>query len=144
MQQEQYGISEFHNQEEPMATTKKTAASSAKNPSSKPALQTGKVSAAKVKTVAPTKKAAVKKPAVAKTAPKVAEKAADAKPVRSRAKKPTVVPADQRGHYVEMAAYYIAERRGFSQGNPFDDWVQAEAEIDRLLAQGLLGGESKP
>jgi hypothetical protein len=39
-----------------------------------------------------------------------------------------------------VAAYYIAERRGFVPGNPLEDWVQAEAEIDRLLAEGLLGG----
>ncbi|MCF8177452.1 MAG: DUF2934 domain-containing protein [Sulfuritalea sp.] len=63
------------------------------------------------------------------------------KPARSpRKKKPAVVPVDQRKHYVEVAAYHIAERRGFAPGNPLDDWVQAEAEIDRLLAAGLLGG----
>ena len=39
-----------------------------------------------------------------------------------------------------MAAYYIAERRGFAPGNPLEDWVQAEAELDRLLAEGRLGG----
>ncbi len=38
-----------------------------------------------------------------------------------------------------MAAYHIAERRGFAPGDPLDDWTQAEAEIDRLLAEGLLG-----
>jgi hypothetical protein len=38
-----------------------------------------------------------------------------------------------------MAAYYIAERRSFAPGNPLEDWVQAEAEIDRLLAEGRLG-----
>jgi hypothetical protein len=52
----------------------------------------------------------------------------------------TGVPLEQRRHYVEMAAYYIAERRGFAPGDPLEDWVQAEAEIDRLLAEGRLGG----
>jgi len=32
------------------------------------------------------------------------------------------------------------ERRGFAPGNPLEDWVQAEIEIDRLLAEGRLGG----
>ena len=41
---------------------------------------------------------------------------------------------EQRLHYVEVAAYYIAERRGFDGGDPAEDWAAAEAEIDRLLA----------
>ena len=60
-------------------------------------------------------------------------------PAPARARKPAAIPAEQRRNYIEMAAYYIAERRGFAAGNPFDDWAQAEAEIDRLLAEGLLG-----
>lgn len=77
--------------------------------------------------------APVKKPAAAK--PKVG---AIAKPVRSRAKKPTI-GQEQRRNYIEVAAYYIAARRNFAPGDPFQDWVEAEAEIDRLLAEGRLG-----
>lgn len=44
----------------------------------------------------------------------------------------------QRRCYVEVAAYYIAERRGFTGGSEVEDWVQAEAEIDRLIAEGIL------
>lgn len=94
--------------------------------------------AAKPEPAAKTK--AAPKKAVAKPAPKTVPKAARPKPASSRAKKPAVVPQEQRRHYVEMAAYYIAERRGFGPGNLLDDWVQAEAEIDRLLAEGRLGG----
>ncbi|MBN8476471.1 MAG: DUF2934 domain-containing protein [Sulfuritalea sp.] len=79
--------------------------------------------------------AAVKKPAV-----KLSDAKAVPKPAAPRAKKSKSVPAEQRRNYVEMAAYYIAERRGFAPGNPLEDWVQAEAEIDRLLAEGRLGG----
>jgi len=43
---------------------------------------------------------------------------------------------EQRNHYVSVAAFYIAERRGFTLGNPQEDWLQAEAEIDRLIASG--------
>jgi hypothetical protein len=80
-------------------------------------------------------KLAAKPDPVAKAAPK----AAAAKPARSRAKKPGVVSAERRRNYIEVAAYHIAERRGFAPGNPLDDWAQAEAEIDRLIADGLLG-----
>ena len=41
---------------------------------------------------------------------------------------------EQRNHYVQVAAFYIAERRGFAPGNPTDDWAAAEAEVDRLIA----------
>jgi hypothetical protein len=39
-----------------------------------------------------------------------------------------------RQEMVAVAAYYCALRRGFHDGDPLDDWLQAEAEIDRLLA----------
>jgi hypothetical protein len=77
--------------------------------------------------------------AAPKTTKKAAPKAAAAKPANTRAKKPADIPVEQRRNYVEVAAYHIAERRGFAPGNPLDDWVQAEAEIDRLIAAGLLG-----
>jgi hypothetical protein len=53
---------------------------------------------------------------------------------RPRARKITSVTAEQRLCDIAVAAYYIAERRGFSAGDPLADWVQAEAEIDCLLA----------
>ena len=90
-------------------------------------------------------KAASAKPA-AKPAPKSAPKSASpvtAKPAVSsptaarRSRMPKIDP-DQRQHYVEVAAYYIAERRGFLGGCQVEDWVQAENEIDRLLMEGKL------
>ncbi len=48
------------------------------------------------------------------------------------------VTQEQRNHYVEVAAFYIADRRGFEGGDPDEDWAQAELEIDRLLAEGKL------
>jgi hypothetical protein len=80
-----------------------------------------------------------KKPAVKVSEAKAAPKKAPPKPAAPRAKKAKSVPAEQRRNYIEMAAYYIAERRGFAPGDPLEDWVQAEAEIDRLLAEGRLG-----
>ena len=43
------------------------------------------------------------------------------------------VTAEERHGMVCNAAYYIAERRGFAGGDPFQDWVEAEKEVDRLL-----------
>ncbi len=95
---------------------------------------------AAVANVAKPKPAPKPEPAAkARAAPKVALKPVAAKPARSRAKKPATVAAEQRRNYVEVAAYHIAERRGFAPGDPLADWIQAEAEIDRLIAAGLLG-----
>ena len=63
----------------------------------------------------------------------------------TRAKKPetptavmapgqTVTP-EERWRMVAEAAYLRAEKRGFSGGNPTDDWLAAEAEIDAVLAK---------
>jgi len=48
------------------------------------------------------------------------------------------ITPEQRYHYVEVAAYYIAEKRGFDAGSTEEDWAQAELEIDRLLAEGQI------
>ena len=42
---------------------------------------------------------------------------------------------DLRTQMVSVAAYFIAEKRGFVGGCAEDDWYAAEAEIDRRLAQ---------
>ena len=45
---------------------------------------------------------------------------------------------EQRQHCIEVAAYYIAERKGFICGCDLENWQAAKAEIDRLLAEGKL------
>lgn len=37
-----------------------------------------------------------------------------------------------REEMIAMAAYFIAERRGFEGGREMDDWLEAEAQIDAL------------
>ena len=76
---------------------------------------------------APAKSAAPKRPAPPRKNP----------PKAAAAGKPPV-SAERRRHYIEVAAYYIAERRGFAGADPQEDWVQAEIEVDRLLAEGKL------
>jgi hypothetical protein len=121
--------------DKPVKTAAKTAAKPATKPASKPKT---------AKTETAVKAKAVKKPAVVK-----AEKAAPvAKKTMTKAAAPQktaampdfipVLTPEQRCYYVEVAAYYIAERRGFHGGGQLNDWVQAEEEIDRLLREGIL------
>lgn len=121
-----------------MPATKKTPAKKVATPAPTPAK-------ASVKTPARTPTKAAAKAVVAKTpAARPAKKPASAKP---RAAAPAAVAhagghrevtPEQRRYYVEVAAYYIAERHGFSVGRELADWTAAEAEIDRLLAAGML------
>lgn len=90
-----------------------------------------KKKAAKISTAATVKS----KPVTAKTKPI----AATSRPARSNGtSKSRRINPDQRRNYIEVAAYYIAERRGFSGGHEAEDWATAEVEIDRLLAEGKL------
>ncbi|MBO8086494.1 MAG: DUF2934 domain-containing protein [Marichromatium sp.] len=41
---------------------------------------------------------------------------------------------------IREAAYYKAERRGFAPGHEREDWVEAEREIDAMLAHAQLSG----
>ena len=42
---------------------------------------------------------------------------------------------DERQRMIAEAAYLIAEQRNFHGDLAFDDWLQAEAEIDALFAE---------
>ena len=43
--------------------------------------------------------------------------------------------AERRQSMIREAAYYRAQRRGFVGGDAINDWLEAEAEIDRMLAR---------
>ncbi len=86
------------------------------------------------KAAAPAKAAKAPAAKPAKAAPTV-RKAAPADPPKATKR---AVPPEQRRNYIQVAAYYIAERHGFTPGRELDDWAAAEAEIDRLLAAGLI------
>jgi hypothetical protein len=58
------------------------------------------------------------------------------------AKKPrgggaTKASAANREALIAEAAYYRAEQRGFQGGDPVQDWLAAEAEVDRALSAEL-------
>lgn len=40
---------------------------------------------------------------------------------------------EERWRLIAEAAYYRAQARGFVPGQEIEDWLQAEAEIDRML-----------
>jgi len=83
-------------------------------------------------TDAPAKKSTTaKKAAAPKTASKktVLDKAA--KPAASR-KKTAIITSEERYKMIEVAAYYIAEKKGFGHQH-MDYWLEAEQEINAKL-----------
>ena len=96
-----------------MASTTK---SSVKSETGKPKRVAAK-KAADAPTVAPKAAAAIEKPATR----------------RKSTAKGAAISDQQRRNYVEVAAYYIAERRGFQGGDALDDWAQAERDVERML-----------
>ena len=89
-----------------------------------PAAKAGAITAS-AKQAAP-KKAPAKKAAVKKTSPKKAQRPAPAVPSR--------ITHEARWHMIAEAAYWRAEKRGFSGGGEVGDWLAAEADIDGQLA----------
>lgn len=56
----------------------------------------------------------------------------------ARAKKkteagPVAMTPEERRRVISELAYYRAEERGFEGGDALDDWLIAEAEVDRML-----------
>lgn len=43
------------------------------------------------------------------------------------------IDPEQRHRMIEEAAYFLAEHRGFAGGDPLQDWLLAEAEVDTVL-----------
>lgn len=100
----------------------------------KPAVATAakKTVAKKVTKKKVSKKATAKKTVAKKTvAKKKGAAPASAAPARS-------VTAAERYRMIQEGAYLRAEARGFSGGDPNEDWLAAEAEVDaRLKKSGV-------
>jgi hypothetical protein len=79
----------------------------------------------KTTTIRTSKSTPVKKPASTAT---------PARKPRSRASTADISP-EIRQQMIAEAAYLRAERRGFSAGDPLDDWLAAEREVDMLMAE---------
>jgi hypothetical protein len=50
---------------------------------------------------------------------------------------PTPIDRHPREAMIRNAAYLRAEGRGFAPGLEIQDWLEAEAEVDRKLANGV-------
>lgn len=103
-----------------------TKASTKKPAAAKPVASETKAAAATEK------KPAAKKAAAPKAA---APKAAAKKPAAKKGA--GGVNAEQRYNMVQEAAYYLAERDSFN-GDPLRYWMQAEVQIDQMIAEGKL------
>jgi len=82
-------------------------------------------------------KARAKKPATkqqSKTAKNTKQGMKKSDKSRSSASSLGITP-EQRQSMIQVAAYYIAEREGFTRHSPLEYWLTAEAEIDRQLLQ---------
>lgn len=119
---------------EATSTPPEVIAKPARKPRIKAAERSVPATAASPTVSAATPLAAPAKPRKPRT-PKAAPDAAQVHLKASSATKPTLTE-EQRQHFVAVAAFYIAERRGFTLGNPVQDWLDAEAEIDRMVASG--------
>ena len=74
---------------------------------------------------------------VQQTRPKATRPSASRRP-----KRPHAVSEEERRRLIAERAYYIAEQRRFAGGDARDDWLRAEAEINRGL--GVGGEEAEP
>lgn len=62
----------------------------------------------------------------------VAKKAAI---LQSRVDTKSAVTSEERRRMIAEAAYLKAEKRGFVGGDPNEDWLTAEAEINKILSR---------
>lgn len=57
---------------------------------------------------------------------------------------PTIINAEQRQQLIAETAYLIAERRGFADGDPMQDWIEAERQVnERLMEEAARRTPSK-
>ena len=122
-----------------MASPTKTATSTAAKPAKSRAKKTANLAVATpARAQAKTKSGSTKPAVVTRSTKAAAEKKPSKQATRAPAgRKPEVNP-EQRRRHVELAAYFMAERHGFTPGREHEDWLAAEAEIDRRLNAGLL------
>ena len=67
-----------------------------------------------------------------------AAKASKGQSKESRLTPGVTVSAEQRQEMVREAAYFRAQARGFASGHEEADWLDAEADVQELLASGRM------
>ena len=77
-------------------------------------------------------------PSTAKRSRSSAASAGDTKRPKTQKSSAAVtrsVSADQRHAMIAESAYRRAEARGFQGGDPMQDWLEGEKEVDALLSR---------
>jgi hypothetical protein len=54
-------------------------------------------------------------------------------PVFNSGPPPAPLAEEMRRAAIREAAYFLAEKRGFAPGAELDDWLAAEAQVDRRM-----------
>ncbi|HFD79760.1 MAG TPA: DUF2934 domain-containing protein [Gammaproteobacteria bacterium] len=80
--------------------------------------------------------------ALEKATDKLKSRLATAQPPVGASQQGAGVDAGVRRRLIEETAYLIAERRGFQGGDPEQDWLEAEREVDHMLMQVLTRHET--
>ncbi len=92
-----------------------------------------------------TKTTMTRRSPAAKPAEKSAGAPRKAAPKTDAPAAPRAVDPLERRRLIEEAAYFRAERRGFTAGAEEQDWLEAEAEVDaRLGASAASDAPPKP
>jgi hypothetical protein len=63
---------------------------------------------------------------------------------RPRSAAPAAPAAEKRREMIAIAAYYLAEARGFAPGKADLDWLLAEQTIDAMIADGFARVDRNP
>ena len=90
-----------------------------------------------IQTRTPKTKAASKATLPSKAAARAPAVAAKPNKGNSEARPGSAPPLDaqERDRLIAQAAYFRAEKRGFAPGCELQDWVEAEAEVLRLIGR---------
>lgn len=120
--------------------TKTASKSTAKTKSKKKAASSSKTRKTESKKAAAkpgtTKKTKTKSQNSKKTKAATASKAT--KTVRGKKSKSNGNGSEKRAILIQQTAYFIAEKRGFEGGDPVQDWLMAEKQVDELLNQNRI------
>jgi hypothetical protein len=53
------------------------------------------------------------------------------------------VSSEEKHQLIAKAAYFRAEQRSFSPGRELEDWLEAEAEVEKNISQNTIGNLMK-
>lgn len=54
-------------------------------------------------------------------------------PVSAQSGSQVPISSEERHRMIAEAAYCLAEQRGFQGGSPEQDWLEAEAQVERMI-----------